>query len=146
MALELRNSREIESRSLTASSMKPYLRERLEEVEGHVSLGRDSGDSGFDVEDVDAPDKVERRPTVPAPRRVFPELITEQADPGEEQVYGAGRNWSLSGARPARCTSRRALHSLHSGRPALPVASQQVLRFPIGPDEVARRPLRRAGT
>ena len=65
------------------------LRERVEEVEGRVSRGPDGGGGGVDVVDVDAGHTVEQQRSVPAPRRVFPELITEQAEPGEEQVYGA---------------------------------------------------------
>ena len=65
------------------------LRERVEAFEGRVSRGPDDGGGGVDVDDVDAGHPVEQRWSVPAPRRVFPELITEQAEPGEEQVYGA---------------------------------------------------------
>lgn len=65
------------------------LRERVEAVEGHVSRGPDDGGRGVDVDDVDAGHTVEQQRTVPPPHRVFPELITEQAEPGEEQVYGA---------------------------------------------------------
>ncbi|MYD74281.1 MAG: hypothetical protein F4Y11_08685 [Chloroflexi bacterium] len=42
-----------------------------------------------DVDDVDAGPAVEQQRSVPPPRRVFPELITEQAELGEDQVYGA---------------------------------------------------------
>ena len=65
------------------------LRERVEAVEGHVSRGPDHGAGGVDVDDVDAGQGVEQRRPVVAPRRVFPELITEDLEPGEEQVYGA---------------------------------------------------------
>lgn len=65
------------------------LRDRVEAVEGRVSRGPDHGAGGLDVDDVDAGQAVEQQRSVVAPRRVFPELITEQAEPGEEQVYGA---------------------------------------------------------
>ncbi|MCY3922506.1 MAG: hypothetical protein OXG27_08930 [Chloroflexi bacterium] len=66
------------------------LRERVEEVEGRVSRGPDDGDGGVVVDDVDAGQVVERhRPVVQVLRRIFPELITEQSEPGEERVYGA---------------------------------------------------------
>ncbi len=65
------------------------LRERLEVVESHVSHGPDDGGGGVDMDDVDAGHAVEQHRSMPAPRRVFPELITEDPEPGEEQVYGA---------------------------------------------------------
>ena len=65
------------------------LLERMEAVEGHVSRGPDHGDGGVSVVDVDAGQGVEHRRSVVAPRRVFAELITEDLEPGEEQVYGA---------------------------------------------------------
>ncbi|MCY3588222.1 MAG: hypothetical protein OXH40_05990 [Chloroflexi bacterium] len=65
------------------------LLERMEAVEGHVSRGPDHGDGGVSVDDVDAGQGVEHRRSVVAPRRVFAELITEDLEPGEEQVYGA---------------------------------------------------------
>ena len=63
------------------------LRERLEAVEDQAAQGQGSGDINVDV---DAYDGGKRQRSVAAPRRVFPELITEEAEPGEEQVYGAG--------------------------------------------------------
>ena len=43
----------------------------------------------MEVDDVDAGQAVEHQRSAVAPRRVFPELITEHPEPGEEQVYGA---------------------------------------------------------
>ena len=56
-------------------------------VEGRVTgVGR----QGFDDDAGDVDDGNDRQQrVVVSPRRVFPELITEQAEPGEEQVYGA---------------------------------------------------------
>ncbi|MYD15925.1 MAG: hypothetical protein F4W99_02105 [Chloroflexi bacterium] len=68
------------------------LRERVEAVEGRVSRGPDDGGGEGDVDDaheVDAGHAVEQQRSVPVPRRVFPELVTEHPEPGEEQVYGA---------------------------------------------------------
>ena len=65
------------------------LRERVEAVEGRVSPGPDGGGGRVDVDDVDGGHAVEPQRSVPPPRRVFPELITEETEPGEEQVYGA---------------------------------------------------------
>ncbi len=64
------------------------LRERVEAVEGRVSKGLGSRDDGDDVVGVDERNDQPQR-VVQAPRRIFPELITEQAETGEEQVYGA---------------------------------------------------------
>ncbi|MDE0101996.1 MAG: hypothetical protein OXN89_06420 [Bryobacterales bacterium] len=66
------------------------LRERVEVVEGQATqeLGRRGEGDGDDVDGVD--DHIDQpQGVVQAPRRVFPELITEAAEPGEEQVYGA---------------------------------------------------------
>ncbi len=64
------------------------LSKRVDAVEGCVSLERADSDDGVDVEDVDAEvDCEQQRPAV-APRRVFPELITEDAEPGEDLIYG----------------------------------------------------------
>lgn len=38
---------------------------------------------------MDAGDNTKHELPVTPPRRVFPELITEHPEPGEEQVYGA---------------------------------------------------------
>lgn len=65
------------------------LRERVDVVEGLVSKGPDHGAVGVDVDDVDAGQGVEQQRTVQAPRRVFPDLITQHPESGEEQVYGA---------------------------------------------------------
>ena len=65
------------------------LRERVEAVEGQAAQERGRGDDYFDVDDVDAGDEARRQWTVAPPWRVFPELITEEPEPGEDQVYGA---------------------------------------------------------
>ncbi len=64
-------------------------RERVEAVEGQAAQGRGRGDDHIDVESVDAVDAGKHKRSVVTPRRVFPELITEEAEPGEKQVYGA---------------------------------------------------------
>ncbi|MXX46913.1 MAG: hypothetical protein F4Z38_01200 [Chloroflexi bacterium] len=40
------------------------------------------------MRDVDAGDQVEQRRPVPASRRAFPELITEDVEKGEDQLHG----------------------------------------------------------
>ena len=65
------------------------LRERVEAVEGHVSRGPDHGMAGL-MWTMWMPDKrFNATATCGRTRRVFPELITEHPEPGEEQVYGA---------------------------------------------------------
>ena len=65
------------------------LQERVEAVEGQAVQGLGRGGAYVDVGGVDAGDRGRQRRSVAPPRRVFPELITEEAEPGEEQVYGA---------------------------------------------------------
>ncbi len=72
-----------------ASFYVDALRERLEAVEGQAAQGRGRGDDHVDVGGVDAEDRGRQRQSVAPPRRVFPELITEEAEPGEELIYGA---------------------------------------------------------
>ena len=71
------------------------LRERVEAVEGRAAQGRGRGDHHVDVGGVDAGERGRQRRSAAPPRRVFPELITEEAEPGEEQVYGAAAEFVL---------------------------------------------------
>ncbi len=87
------------------------LRERVEAVEGQAAQRQGGGDAHVDVGDVDAGDRVRRRPSVAAPRRVFPELITEEEEPGEEQVYGAAAELVVEW-REAWAVRRSARHTL----------------------------------
>ena len=64
-------------------------RQRLEAVEDRAAPGWRSRHDGIAVEGVDAADGRKQQRSVPAPLRVAPELITEEAEPGGEQVYGA---------------------------------------------------------
>lgn len=61
---------------------------RVELVEGPRAQGRQSGDDGVDMDNVDDGNEGRQR-TVAAPRHLFPELFREHSDPDEEQVYGA---------------------------------------------------------
>ena len=94
------------------------LRERVEAVEGRAVEGRGSRDVNVDVGGVDAGDRGSRPRSVAAPRRVFPELITEEAEPGEEQVYGAAAElvveWRVAWAD--RKTARHTLAWLRAER------------------------------
>ena len=65
------------------------LRERVEAAEGQAARARGGGDVNVDVEDVGADGESKRKRSVAAPSRVFPELIAEEAEPGEERFYGA---------------------------------------------------------
>ena len=87
------------------------LRERLEVVEGQAAQGRGSADDHVDVRSVDATDTGKHQRSVVAPRRVFPELITEEAEPGEEQVYGAAAELVVEW-RGAWAERRSARHTL----------------------------------
>ncbi len=60
----------------------------MEAVEGRVSSVPDDRAEGVNVDNVDDGNEEHRRSVAP-PRRVFPELITEDPEEGEEQVYGA---------------------------------------------------------
>ena len=60
----------------------------MDAVEGRVSLEWAGSDDGVDVDGVDDYDEGMQQRSVAAPRRVFPELITEEEEPGEEMVYG----------------------------------------------------------
>ena len=65
------------------------LRERLEAVEGQTAQRLGGGDDRVDVERVDTDAEGKHQRSTVAPRRVVPELITEEVEPGEEQVYRA---------------------------------------------------------
>ena len=111
------------------------LRERVEAVEGHVSRGPDDGGGGVDVDDVDAGQGVEQQRSVVPPRRVFPELITEHPEPGEEQVYGAAAEevieWRESWA--ARKRSRLTLDWLRAERRRLELELRLIGVFGLTP-------------
>lgn len=55
----------------------------VEPVEGQAARLRGSGDVSVDVDDVNAYDESRRQWSVGPPRRVFPELITEEQEAGE---------------------------------------------------------------
>ncbi|MDE0101212.1 MAG: hypothetical protein OXN89_02425 [Bryobacterales bacterium] len=111
------------------------LRERVEAVECHVSRGPDDGGGGVDVDDVDAGQGVEQPRSVVPPRRVFPELITEHPEPGEEQVYGAAAEevieWRESWA--ARKRSRLTLDWLRAERRRLELELRLIGVFDLTP-------------
>lgn len=88
------------------------LRERVEAVEGQAAQRQGGGDAHVDVERVGAGDRGRRQRSVAAPSRVFPELITEGAEPGEEQVYGAAAELVVEW-REAWVERRAARHTLH---------------------------------
>lgn len=50
------------------------------------------------MEGLDADGEGERQRSVAAPRRVLPELDTQKAEPGEEQVYSAVVDFYVAGA------------------------------------------------
>lgn len=72
-------------------------------------------------ERVDADEEDEQQRSVVAPRRVFPELITDEAEPGEEQVYGAAAELVVEwrGAWAARKAARHTLDWLRAERQRL---------------------------
>ena len=63
------------------------------------------------MDNVDSHDEGKQRRSVAPPRRVFPELITEEAEPGEEQVYGAAADLVVDW-RQAWVERRSAGHTL----------------------------------
>ena len=65
------------------------MRERLEAVESQAAHGWGGGYDLVGVGRVDAGDRGRQGRSVAPPRRVFAELITEEPEPGEDQVYGA---------------------------------------------------------
>ncbi len=65
------------------------LQERLEAVEGQAVQERGGGGDYVDTEGVGAGNDGKQQRSVSLPRRVCSELITEEAEPDEELVYGA---------------------------------------------------------
>ena len=88
------------------------LRERVEAVEGQAEQGRGRGNDRVDMGGVDAGDNGRRRRSVARRDRVFPEQITEEAEPGEEQVYGAAAE-SVVEWREAWVQRKSAPYTLH---------------------------------
>ena len=87
------------------------LRERVEAVEGQAVQGRGSGGDEVDAAVPVAGDRARQQRSAAAPRRVFPELITEEAEPGEEQVYGAAAELVVEW-REAWAARKAARHTL----------------------------------
>lgn len=111
------------------------LRERVEAVEGQAAPGRGSGDHRVVVEGVDTDDEGKRQRAVAVNRRVFPELFTEEAEPGEEQVYGAAAElvveWRETWA--ARKAARHTLHWLRAERRRLDLELRLIGVFGLTP-------------
>ncbi|MYJ10464.1 MAG: hypothetical protein F4086_09120 [Gemmatimonadetes bacterium] len=117
------------------------LRERVEEVEGCVSGGPNDGDGEVAVDDVDAGQVVERhRPVVQVLRCIFPELITEQSEPGEEQVYGAATEdvieWREAWAE--RRSARYTLDWLRAERKRIDLELRLIGVFGLTPPRLTR--------
>ncbi len=112
------------------------LRERVDAIEGRVSQGKGGSDDGVDVEDVDHGDDEgkQQRPAV-APRRVFPELITEDAEPGEDLIYGEATElvveWRQAWAE--RKVARYTLDWLRAERRRLALELRLVGEFELTP-------------
>ncbi|MYA01863.1 MAG: hypothetical protein F4Y35_08765 [Chloroflexi bacterium] len=111
------------------------LRERVDMVEGRVSRGSRGGDDGVDVENVDIAGGAKQLGLGPVPRRIFPELITEREEPGEEQIYGAATElvveWRQAWA--ARRTARHTLGWLRAERRRLELELRLVGEFGLTP-------------
>ena len=87
------------------------------------------------MDNVDSHDEGKQRRAVAAPRRDFPELITEEAEPGEEQVYGAAVElvveWREAWA--ARKSARHTLASLRAERRRLELELRLIGVFGLTP-------------
>ena len=96
--------------------------------------GLGSGDDCDDVVGVDERNDQQQR-VVQAPRRIFPELIIEQAETGEEQVYGAAAEtvveWREAWA--ARKRSRLTLDWLRAERRRLELELRLIGVFGLTP-------------
>lgn len=111
------------------------LRERVEAVEGQAAQGQGRGVNHVDVGGVDAGDSGRQQPSVAAPRRVFLELITEGAEPGEEQVYGATAEFVVEWreAWAARKAARHTLGWLRAERNRLDLELRLIGEFGLTP-------------
>ncbi|MCY4618421.1 MAG: hypothetical protein OXD50_07700 [Chloroflexi bacterium] len=128
------------------------LRERADAVEGRDSLERAGCDDGVDVDMVDVDgddddDEGKQQRSVAAPRRVFPELITEDVEPGEGQVYGEATElvveWREAWA--IRKLARHTLAWLRAERQRLTLESRLFEEFGLTqpPADAPRRERRR---
>ena len=97
--------------------------------------GRGGGDINVDVGGVDAGDMGRQRRAVAPPRRVFPELITEEPEPGEDRVYGASAelvvDWRQ--AWEARKAARHTLAWLRAERRRLELELRLIGVFGLTP-------------
>ncbi len=88
----------------------------------------------------DAVEDGTRRRSEPHPRRVFPELITEEAEPGEEQVYGGAADvvveWRT--VRSSRASARHTLDWLRAERRRLQLELRLVGEFRLTPPPADR--------
>ena len=97
--------------------------------------GGEGGDDRVDVGGMDAGDSGRRRRSVAAPRRVFPELIAEVAEPGEDQVHGAAAEFVVEwrGAWAERRSARHTLAWLRAERRRLELELRLIGVFGLTP-------------
>lgn len=112
-----------------------WLRERVDVVERLAAQGREGGDDGVEAEHVNAEYNGKQQRSVIAPRRVFPELITEAAEPGEERVYGAAAELVVEWRRAwaERRAARYTLDWLRAERRRLELELRLVGEFGLTP-------------
>ncbi len=111
------------------------LRERLEAIEGWPERGPGNDVDGADEDDVDLGEDEEQERSVVAPRRVFPELVTESAESGEEVVYGVATELIVAWreAWSERESARHTLAWLRTERLRLQLESRLIGEFGLTP-------------
>ena len=111
------------------------LRKRLEAIEGWQDRGPGNDGDGAVQDDVDPGEDEAQQRSVVAPRRVFPELITEAAESGEAVVYGVATElivaWREAWAE--RESARHTLAWLRAERRRLELESRLIGEFGLTP-------------
>lgn len=87
------------------------------------------------MEGVSADDEEEQQRSVAAPRSVFPEVITDEAEPGEDQVYVAAAEFVVEWreAWSARSSARHTLGWLQAERQRLELKLRLIGVFGLTP-------------
>lgn len=130
-----RRLQELEQGQRELQAQLESLRAWVDADERWNGRGLEQGETAVNGDGANAGGGDRQRPVAYTPRRVFPELITELAEPGEEQIYGAATavivEWRTAWAE--RWSARHTLDWLRADRRRLELELRLIGKLGLTP-------------